>query len=269
MAGKSKKLGVIGCGNMGAAILSEALKKNVFKPSNVLIYDKMTVKTGQFCRKTRCVAARDAGEVAQKSDIILLAVKPQDFLATAAEIRSFLRPQKTVISILAGVPLKKLQVQLSPAEVVRAMPNLGAQVGASITAICSRKKSSLKFAADLFGACGSVITLNEKHFDTVTAVSGSGPAYFFFMMELLQAFAEQSGIDAKSARALAVQTAVGASQLAAVSVDQPAVLRERVTSKKGTTDAALSVLKYRKFPKTFFEALRAAVRRGRQLSGSK
>ncbi len=108
--------------------------------------------------------------------------------------------------------------------------------------------------------------LDEKHFDAVTAVSGSGPAYFFLMMELLQAFAEKSGIDAKSARMLAVQTALGAGKLAAASVESPGVLRERVTSKKGTTHAALSVLKSRGFQKIFSAALQAAVKRSRQLS---
>lgn len=265
----SSKIGLIGCGNMGSAILEGALKNKVCRGADVWIADKMAEKVRLFCKKNRCHFAQDAVEAVQKSDIILLAVKPQDFANTAAAIRPYLNSKKIVVSILAGVTVASLQKQLGRAVVVRAMPNLGAQVGASVTAVCSKNKSALKAARNLFEACGIVAELNEKHFDAVTAVSGSGPAYFFLMMELLQAFAEKSGIDPRSARELAVQTALGAGKLAAASADAPSVLRERVTSKKGTTDAALTVLKYRKFPKTFFEALQAAVRRSRQLSGAK
>lgn len=264
----SKKIGLIGCGNMGSAILASALENKVCRGANVWVADKMQDKTKQFCRKNKCCFASNAAEVVRKSDVIFLAVKPQDFSETAAAIRPFLNSRKIVISILAGVKIAGLQKQLSPAVVVRAMPNLGAMVGASVTAICSKSKPALKSAKSLFEACGVVTVLNEKYFDAVTAVSGSGPAYFFLMMELMQAFAEANGIDSKSARALAVQTALGAGKLAVASSESPSVLRERVTSKKGTTDAALTVLKYRKFPKTFFEALNAAVKRSRQLSGA-
>ena len=254
---------------MGSAILQGILKNKVCRGSDVWIADKMQGKVKEFCKKNKCRAAQNATEAAQKADIIFLAVKPQDFPETASAIRPFLNSRKTVISILAGVQIAGLQKQLGSAVVVRAMPNLGAIVGASVTAICSKNKSAVNSAKSLFEACGAVTVLNEKYFDAVTAVSGSGPAYFFLMMELLQAFAEANGIDPRSARALAVQTALGAGKLAAASAESPSVLRERVTSKKGTTDAALNVLKYRKFPKTFFEALNAAVKRSRQLSGAK
>ncbi|HCM42110.1 MAG TPA: pyrroline-5-carboxylate reductase [Candidatus Omnitrophica bacterium] len=265
----TKKIGLIGCGNMGSAILQGVLKNQVCRGSNIWVADKMQGKAKDFCKKNKCRVAQNAAEAAQKAEIIFLAVKPQDFSETAAAIRPFLNSRKIVISILAGVQIAGLQKQLGSAVVVRAMPNLGAIVGASVTAVCSKNKSAVNFAKKLFEACGAVAVLNEKYFDAVTAVSGSGPAYFFLMMELLQAFAEANGIDTKSARALAVQTALGAGKLAAASAESPSILRERVTSKKGTTDAALTVLKYRKFPKTFFEALNAAVKRSRQLSGAK
>ena len=261
-----QKVGLIGCGNMGSAILAGALQKKICQPSQVWVTDKVSQKTREFSRKNRFHAAQSATEIARKTDLILLAVKPQDLAETAAAIRPFLSSRKTVISILAGVTLKGLKKHLGSAAIVRAMPNLGAQVGASITAICSKKKTALQAARILFSACGTAIVLNEKHFNAVTAVSGSGPAYFFLMMELLAAFARKSGIPEKESRELAVQTALGAGKLASLSPEPPAILRERVTSKKGTTDAALSVLKYRGFEKIFFEALKAAVKRSQQLS---
>lgn len=262
----TKKIGLIGCGNMGSAILEGAFRNQICRPSQVWVVDKMTDKTRLFSKKHRSHPANDAIEVVKKTDLILLAIKPQDLAETAEAIRPFLNSKKVVVSILAGVKVAGLKKHLGSAVIVRAMPNLGAQVGASITAICSQNKAALKSAEILFSACGSVVNLDEKDFDVVTAVSGSGPAYFFLMMELLQSFAEAHGIDSRSARQLAVQTALGAGRLASLSPDSPATLRERVTSKKGTTHAALSVLKYRKFPKTFFAALQAAVKRSEQLS---
>lgn len=262
----SKKIGLIGCGNMGSAILESAFQKQICRPAQVWVADKMLDKIRDFSKKNHSHPAKDAAEVVRQADLILLAVKPQDLAETAAAIRPFLNSKKTVISILAGTKLSGLRKHLGSAVIVRAMPNLGAQVGASITALCSKNKAALKSAEILFLSCGSVVKLDEKHFDVVTAVSGSGPAYFFLMMELLQGFAQANGIDPKAARELAVQTALGAGLLACQSAESPAILRERVTSKKGTTHAALSVLKYRKFPKTFFAALQAAVKRSRQLS---
>ncbi len=262
----TKKIGLIGCGNMGSAILEGAFRKQLCSPSQVWVADKMTDKVRVFSMKNGSHFAKDAVEVAQKTDVILLAVKPQDLTGTAAVIRPLLNSKKIVISILAGVKLAGLKKHLGKAALVRAMPNLGAQVGESITAICSANRDALKIAQALFSACGRVVLLDEEYFDVVTAVSGSGPAYFFLMMELLQTFAEKSGMDTKSARELAVQTALAAGKLAVFSSDSPAVLRERVTSKKGTTDAALSVLKSSKFPNLFFKALQAAVKRSQQLS---
>ena len=251
---------------MGSAIFEGAFRNHVCRSNQVWVADKMRDKVTSFSKKNKCHAAVDAVEIAKKTDVILLAVKPQDLAETAAAIRPFLNSKKTVISILAGVKLAGLKKHLGGAVIVRAMPNLGAQVGASITAICSKNKKSLQTAQALFSACGGVVALDEKYFDVVTAVSGSGPAYFFLMMELLSDFARKNGLDEKSARQLAVQTALGAGKLASISSDAPALLREKVTSKKGTTHAALSVLKSKKFPKIFFSALQAAVKRSRQLS---
>lgn len=262
----TKKIGLIGCGNMGSAILTGAFENGTCQPSQVWVADKFNEKVREFSKKNKCHAAKDAADVVRNADVILLAVKPQDLAETAAAIRPFLKSNKIIISILAGVKIAGLKKHLGGAILVRAMPNLGAQVGASVTALYSSQRAALKLAETLFTACGSTVILDEKHFDVVTAVSGSGPAYFFLMMELLFDFARKNGIDEKSARQLAVQTALGAGCLASVSADSPAILRERVTSKKGTTHAALSVLKSRQFPKIFSSALSAAVKRSRELS---
>ena len=150
--------------------------------------------------------------------------------------------------------------------VVRAMPNLGAQVSQSMTAVTGENRSALQSAEVIFSGCGQVILLSEKHFDLVTAISGSGPAYFFLLMELLAKAAERKGISKGAARLLAVQTAFGAALLAERSIRTPKELRKQVTSKKGTTDAALRYLEKKKFSQTFLSAIDRAVKRARQLS---
>lgn len=251
---------------MGSAILAGVFRKKICPSKNVWIADKFPAKAREFCRKTGSCFVDSAAEAVQKADVILLAVKPQDFIETAASIRPYLNKSKTVISILAGVKIAGLKKQLGKAVIVRTMPNLGAQTGEAMTAVCSENRAALSKAQKIFSACGKTIVLKEKYFDALTAASGSGPAYFFLVMELIEAFAVKSGIDAQSARILAVQTAVGAASAAAASDESPAVLRERVTSKKGTTDAALTVLKSRGFPAIFFAALNAASKRSRELS---
>jgi len=148
---------------------------------------------------------------------------------------------------------------------VRAMPNLGAQVGQSMTVVCGKDKTALSFAQRLFAGCGEVVVLPENKLDLVTAVSGSGPAYFFHLMEILTDFGVKQGLSPKVARVLAVQTGLGAALLAKHSETCCGELRQRVTSKKGTTEAALKTLKRGKFSGLFQRALKAAMARSRAL----
>ncbi|MFA5160183.1 MAG: pyrroline-5-carboxylate reductase dimerization domain-containing protein, partial [Candidatus Omnitrophota bacterium] len=171
------------------------------------------------------------------------------------------------ISILAGMTTEKITKALGKnVTVVRAMPNLGAKVGQSMTVICGRSRTGLSFAETLFAGCGEVVTLPEKMLDLVTAISGSGPAYFFHLMELLTDFGVKQGLPSRIAGVLAVQTGLGAALLAKGSGGSCAELRQQVTSKKGTTEAALKTLQHGKFGKIFQRALAAAMNRSRQLS---
>jgi len=135
--------------------------------------------------------------------------------------------------------------------------------------ICGKDRKALAFAELFFSGCGEVAVLSEKMLDLVTAVSGSGPAYFFHMMELMEAFGVNHGLPAQIARMLAVQTGLGSALLAKGATVSCAKLREMVTSKKGTTDAALKTLKRRRFAAAFYQALTAAMNRSCQLRGGK
>lgn len=251
---------------MGASILEGVLKRRLTTPSRVWVYDKVASKARSFASRHRVGMASSAAELLRKADVVLLAMKPQDFMNFGSEHRSSFRRGQTVISILAGMTTEKIGKVLGKnVTIVRAMPNLGAQVGHSMTVICGKNKEALSLAGKLFAGCGEVAVLPEKMLDLVTAVSGSGPAYFFHLMELLADFGVKKGLSPKVARVLAVQTGLGAALLAKNSQESCAELRQRVTSKKGTTEAALKVLHRKHFGRIFHQGLEAAMKRGREL----
>lgn len=261
-----KKIGVVGVGNMGASIVEGVLARRLTTPSRVWIYDKDVKKAQAFAGRHRVGRASSIAELLEKADVVLLAMKPQDFVLFAAENRSFFKAGQGVISILAGMTTEKIAKALGKnVSIIRAMPNLGAKVGQSMTVVCGKNRSALSLAETLFSGCGTVAILPEKMLDLVTAISGSGPAYFFHLMELMTEFGVKQGLPAKIAEALAVQTGLGAALLAKDSEESCAQLRQRVTSKKGTTEAALKTLQRGKFGKIFQRALAAAVKRSRQL----
>lgn len=262
-----ERIGVIGVGNMGGAILEGLFKKKIAQPSQVVVCDKIKEKAAGFAAKWKVKEAASAGEVLKDAEIILLAVKPQDLASMEQELRPALNQKHLLISILAGTPIVRIRkvVGEKPA-LVRAMPNLGAQAGEAITALTSTQPDRLPLAEKFFSGCGKTLRLEEKYFDLVTAVSGSGPAYFFLLMEMLAAFAKEKGLSQADAQALAIQTAVGSGLLAQASPSSPEELRKMVTSKGGTTEAALKVLEEKNFRGIFHEALEAALRRGRELS---
>lgn len=263
-----EKIGILGVGNMGAAILEGLISKKIADPSQVWVCDKIKEKAAQFAAQWKTGIAIDPAGLVSSTDVILLAVKPQDLSEVGFGLKINLEKKEfTVISILAGTPIAKIKDAVhQKARIVRAMPNLGAQVGEAITALTSIHPGSLELAEKIFSGCGKTLRLEEKYFDLVTAVSGSGPAYFFLLMELLSKEAKAHGLSEKDARELAVQTALGAAKLARNSDLSPAELREKVTSKGGTTAAALKVFEEEGLAAVVSKGLRAALKRGKELS---
>ena len=260
------KIGLIGVGTMGASILDGVLVRRLALTSRVFIYDKDAAKARAFSGKHSVTVTASVAELLKRADVILLAIKPQDFESFALDHRSSFRPGQGVISILAGLTTEKIGKALGKnAVIVRAMPNLGAKAGESMTALCGKNKKWLSFSAALFAGCGEVATLPEKMFDLVTAVSGSGPAYFFHMMELLEEFGVKQGLSQRVASTLAIQTGLGAALVAKGSPVSCGELRKMVTSKKGTTEAALKTLDKGHFRKLFYRALASAMKRSREL----
>ncbi len=207
------------------------------------------------------------GSIAE--DVVLLAVKPQQMRAVAKDLRASLRGQ-LVISIAAGIRTADLGRWLGGHDrIVRVMPNTPALIRSGVSglfAAAAVNQGDRDNAQGILGAVGSVVWVrDEADIDAVTAVSGSGPAYIFYFIEALEQAAVELGLDDAQAHELAVQTFVGAAKLAAGSEEPPAVLRARVTSKAGTTEAALKAMEAGDIKRKIVEAVRAAARRSKEL----
>lgn len=256
---------MIGCGNMGAALVRGIVAAKVAPASRILCADAEPARA----RALKVRVVRSNGELARASRVILLAVKPQQMAAVLAEIRPHLAHRPLLISIAAGTRsgwIERRTGGLCP--VVRVMPNTPALVGQGISAVAAGRKATpahLKTAERLLGAVGEVVRVPERWMDAVTAVSGSGPAYLFYLMEQMIAAGVELGLSRPVARRLALATAAGAAALAARG-EEPAALRAKVTSKGGATEAAFRVFEKARLGKTLRAGIHAAAKRSKELS---
>lgn len=265
------RLGVIGCGNMGSALIRGLVQSRLLPAGRILAWDSDAGKLRALARKLKIRAGRSNREVAGSSSTLLLAVKPRQMEAVLREVRPALGHRPLVISIAAGIPTRWIERRVGRGvPVVRVMPNTPALVGKGISAIVpgrSARPAHGRAAGRILACVGQVVPLQERHMDAVTAVSGSGPAYFFFLMEQMVEAGVKLGLKRPVARRLTLATAAGAAELACCSREDPAALRARVTSKGGTTEAAFKVFQRRRLGGILQEGVRAAGRRSRALSG--
>lgn len=261
----------IGGGNMAAALIGGLLDAG-HAPGQVRVADPSDAARATI-RQTHGVrtAARGA-EVAEGANVVVLAVKPQVMPAVLEELGTLIEPDQLVVSIAAGIPIRTLQQVFGDAQpIIRAMPNTPALLGAGITGLCASaacEAAHREQAEAVLGAAGEVVWVeDEALMDVVTAVSGSGPAYFFLLIEALREAGVAEGLPAEASTRLAVHTALGAGIMATRSSDDVAELRRRVTSPGGTTQAALESFEFGGFRALVADAVRAATARGRELGG--
>lgn len=269
-------LAVIGFGAMGSAIVAGCLRAGLTTPPRVVVADADEER--RAAAGLGMVAVADGGEaLARLAGMdtagvgqVLLAVKPQMLDVVAASIGPALkRVPRVVVSIMAGTSTAKLEAALPGARVVRTMPNLGVRVGKGCTAICSgasARPGDDACARVIFSAMGEVFDTPETLMDAFTAVAGSGPAYLFYLAEAMERGAMEVGFDSARARELVRATLAGATDLLAEGGD-PAALRAAVTSKGGTTAAAVGVLEEAAVMRMWARAMVAARDRGRELGG--
>ena len=261
-------VGVIGAGNMAEALLRGALSANVIDHNTVVASDPV-FKRRQFFTRELGVTSVEDNNVPGRCVRVLLAVKPQVMAEVLEGIAEAVRPDATVVSIAAGVRTEFISRKLAgKGRIVRVMPNTPMLVGAGISALAkgpSADDADLAWAEKLLAACGKTVRVEEPLIDVVTAVSGSGPAYFFYLIEAMVAAGVAEGLDADVAAELAVQTCVGAGKLLVSTGEPPQVLRAKVTSPGGTTQAAIEALDAAGVAQALLFAVRRAAERSREL----
>jgi len=262
------RIAFLGGGNMASALIGGLLKKGV-DASWISVIEVSPAARERLAARHGVRASTAPDAATQKADTLVLAVKPQDLRPAAAALAGSVRG-KLVVSIAAGVRLEALSRWLGGhRKLVRCMPNTPALIGAGISGLYALPEVSQderNRTQTILGAVGEVVWLTEERLlDPVTAVSGSGPAYVFWFIEQLAESARKMGIPADAASKLALHTVLGAARLAAGSEESPAELRRNVTSKGGTTEAALKVFDEEQLAQRFARALEAASRRGADL----
>ena len=260
------KIAFLGGGNMATALIGGLVAKGADARSIAVVEVSPGARERLAARyPVQIVTAPDAA--VQRCEVLVLAVKPQDAKAALATVSL---EKQLVISIAAGLTLGALSRWLGVyRKIVRCMPNTPALIGAGITAMYALPEVSAedrRKAEAILAAVGEVVWVGEERLlDPVTAVSGSGPAYVFWFIEQLAASGEKLGLPAEVARKLALHTVLGAAKLVAQSDESPASLRKNVTSKGGTTEAALKVFDEEKLAERFRRAIEAASKRGAEL----
>jgi pyrroline-5-carboxylate reductase len=258
----------IGGGNMADALIGGLLQQG-FAAGEFTVVDISAQARSRLSARHGVQAVAEVDAVKGDVDVLLLAVKPQHMAGVCKGLAGRF-PRALVISIAAGIRTSDLRRWLTARErLVRAMPNTPALLRAGVSGVYAAPGASAQDRRDaerILGAVGSVVWFDsEAALDAVTAVSGSGPAYVFYFIESLEEAARSLGVDAAPAHKLALETFLGAARLAAESEDPPAVLREKVTSKGGTTERALASLDAAKVKRHIVAAVQAAAERAREL----
>lgn len=266
----SVKFGLIGGGVMGEALLSRLIARQIYAPEEVLVSDPQPQRRDFLGNNYGVQVTENNQLVAAATEVLLLAVKPQAFATVVAQLENQPRTETAplVISVLAGMPLKRLEAAFPQQPVIRAMPNTPATVGAGMTAIAPGKYTQphhLELGRKVFAAVGEVVEVPEHLLDAVTGLSGSGPGYIALVIEALTDGGVAAGLPRGIASQLALQTVLGTAQLLKESGMHPAELKDRVTSPGGTTINGIAQLERSGFRSALIEAVIAATRRSQEL----
>jgi len=262
-----QRLAIIGGGFMGEA-LAEGLVASGWEREDIVVSVRRGTHRRELEERLGLRTTNDSAEAAAGASTVLFAVKPQDMDEALAQVASAHGPDKLAITIAAGIRMERLENLLGGGPVIRAMPNTPAAIGMGVTALAKGRYATdthLVTALNIFGCVGKTVIVEEAQMDTVTAVSGTGPAYVFLLAEALIEAAIREGLTKEQAYALTYQTFAGASRLLTHDPANPAELRARVTSPNGTTHAAVTHLLEKHWVRTFLEAVRAARERSEEL----
>ncbi|MGC3981687.1 MAG: pyrroline-5-carboxylate reductase [Steroidobacteraceae bacterium] len=262
-------LAFIGGGNMARSLIGGLIAQGL-PAKQIVVSDPMEAQRKQLAEQYGVQVTASNNEAAAQAQLIVLAVKPQELRTVAEQMAGSLGHRPLIISVAAGIRSDNLQKWLGGLPVVRTMPNRPALNGCGVTGMYANAQVTApqrELAERVMGAVGKAVWVEQESLiNAVTAVSGSGPAYFFLLMELLEAAGIEQGLPAETARTLAIETAYGSGVMAREVSDSPGTLREQVTSKGGTTEAALKVFAAANMQGIVSQAVKAATDRSVEMA---
>jgi len=263
------KVGFVGCGKMAEAMISSFIDSRILKAHEIFASDISADRRHMVKRRHGINVYSKNNVVVETAEIVFFAVKPQDLNEVITEIASHITKNHLVVSIVAGKKISSIQSMLPMARVIRVMPNLACLVSEGMSVFCTSPKvtvSDRKTAIRLLSCFGKVLELPEDQFDAVTALSGSGPAFFAYLLDRMIDAGVKEGLDRKNALLLAEQTMLGTSRLLIENGIDPKDIIVAVASAKGTTAAGLAVLERSDISTILHDTIKMAVKRSKELS---
>lgn len=260
------KIGIIGIGVMGKAILDGILQKNLLNPNEIALFDVSSEKLAEY-NKSSFGIFNNANELINNSEYVLLSIKPQQSLDLFNVVK--FNDYNVLISIMAGVRIETLKKRANAnISISRIMPNTPCKIGQGISAICYENctKEHKDFIKSLFATCGAIIEVEEKYFDAITSISGSGPAYVYMFIDGMIKGGIQGGLSYEESKKLAINTVIGASALALQSDESLETLTDMVCSKGGTTIEAVKIYKNEGLQSLIIKGIEACRNRSKELS---
>jgi pyrroline-5-carboxylate reductase len=265
-----KRVAFLGAGKMGGIILQAMLKHGLLTPATTCATVAHEERAKALAAKLNISVSTNNVEAAKGADIIVVGVKPQVVESVMREISDQITPKQVIVSVAASVPTAMIEKDLPPmVPVIRAMPNTPCIVGAGMTAICKGKHASAEQVAltcRMFDIVGRTVVVDEKHMDAVTALSASGPAYIYIILESLAEAGVKVGLPRDIATLLAAQTTMGAARVVLETGDHPALLKDAVTTPAGCTIDAIMELEEGKLRVTLIKAVVKAAQRAKELA---
>lgn len=265
-----KKIGFIGAGNMGSAMIGGIIKSNLLKPKEIIASALSDYTLEKIENEFKINTTKDSKEVVKNSNIIVVAVKPNIYDTVLDEIKELITDEKIIITIAAGKSIQSVESVIgSDKKIVRTMPNTPALVNEGMSAICPNKNitpDELNLVVDLFNSFGKCEIVNEHLIDAVIGVSGSSPAYVFMFIEALADGAVKAGMPRNKAYKFAAQSVMGSAKMVLEGKKHPGELKDMVCSPGGTTIEAVSVLEEENMRASVIKAVSAAVKKSKNMS---
>ena len=255
----SKKVGFIGCGNMGSSMVGGLIKSGFLKAEDIIVSTKTETSAKKLSDEFNVATTVDSKVVAKESETIILAIKPNMYKSIVEEIKSELTRDKLIITIAAGITIANMEEWLGDdSKIIRTMPNTPALVGEAMSAVCPNENVSeeeLKYCINIFESFGQCEVLEEKYFDGFIAVAGSSPAYIFMLIEAMADGAVKLGIPRAKAYKMAAQSVLGSAKMVLETGKHPGELKDMVCSPGGTTIDAVVELEKLGFRNSVIQAM--------------